>query len=138
MKLSKPILTETLHVAIGVLIGDALMCAVFALLGKFDLTVLWGALLGSVFAVGNFFLLGLSRQRGLEMGDMMPQHMKSSYSLRMFLYVIGIALAALLPCFHLIAAIIPLFFPRLTIFGMQLLGLYKPEKKNKEKGEDEP
>ena len=114
------------------------MCGVFALLGKFDLTVLWGALLGTAFAIGNFFFLGLSLQKGLEMGDQMPQHMQATYRLRMLLFVICIALGALLPCFHLIATIIPLFLPRIAIYGMQLLGVYKPDKKPAKKGDDEP
>ena len=64
--------------------------------------------------------------------------MRSSYSLRMFLLVLGLALAAILPCFNLLSAVIPQFFPRLTIFAMQLLGIYKPESKQTEKGEEEP
>ena len=138
MKISPTVLLETKRVGLGVLLGDVLICAVFALLHKFNYTVPLGALLGTVCAVGNFFLLGVSIQKGLDMGDAMQKYLKSSYALRMLMHLACIALAALLPCFHLIATIIPLFFPRLTILGMQLLGLYKPEKKNKEKGGDEP
>ena len=36
---------ETGHIAIGVLIADVIMCIVFALLKKFDYTVVLGALL---------------------------------------------------------------------------------------------
>ena len=46
MKIQKAVLTETKHIAIGVLIGDAVMCGVFAALKKFDYTVPLGALLG--------------------------------------------------------------------------------------------
>ena len=51
MKIQKAVLTETKHIAIGVLIGDAVMCGVFAALKKFDYTVPLGALLGTVFGI---------------------------------------------------------------------------------------
>ena len=68
MKIQKAVLTETKHITIGVLIGDAVMCGVFAALKKFDYTVPLGALLGTVFAVGGFFLLGMSIQAALGKG----------------------------------------------------------------------
>lgn len=103
------------------------MCIVFAILKKFNYTVVLGALLGSVFAIGNFFLLGLALQKALTLGEGASKYMHASYSRRMLLFVICIALAVLLPCFHPVAAILPLFFPRLVIFVMQALGMYKPE-----------
>ena len=45
MKVQKAVLKETGHIAIGVLIADVIMCIVFALLKKFDYTVVLGALL---------------------------------------------------------------------------------------------
>ena len=45
MKVQKAVLKETEHIAIGVLIADVIMCIVFALLKKFDYTVVLGALL---------------------------------------------------------------------------------------------
>ena len=45
MKVQKAVLKETGHIAIGVLLGDVLMCAVFAIVHKFDYTVVLGALL---------------------------------------------------------------------------------------------
>ena len=129
MKISPTVLLETKRVGLGVLLGDVLICAVFALLHKFNYTVPLGALLGSVCAVGNFFLLGVSIQKGLDMGDAMQKYLKSSYALRMLMHLACIALAALLPCFHTVAAIIPLFLPRLVILVMQLAGVYKTEEK---------
>ena len=135
MKISQTVLLETKRVGIGVLLCDVLMCIVFALLRKFDYTVVLGALLGTACAVGNFFLLGISIQKGLDMGDAMQKYLKSSYALRMLMHLVCIALAALLPCFHTVAAIIPLFLPRLVILVMQLAGVYKKEEK-KEGGDD--
>lgn len=48
MKVQKAVLKETEHIAIGVLIADVIMCIVFALLKKFDYTVvLWARWLGT-------------------------------------------------------------------------------------------
>ena len=130
MKIQKAVLQETLHIAAGVLIADVIMCVVFALCGRFDYTVILGALLGTVFAVGNFFLLGLTVQKAVEKGENVKRFMHSSYTGRMLLYVACIVMGVLIPCFHPLAAIIPLFMPQVVIFAMRLLGIYKPEKKN--------
>ena len=53
----KLVLHETAIVAIGQVICTAAMIGVFALLGKFDLTVLWGGILGAVLAIANFFFM---------------------------------------------------------------------------------
>ena len=146
MKIQEATKRETLHIAAGTLAFSAVMNGVFALLGRWDLTVLWGTLLGGGFAVLNFFLLGLTVQKMA--GD--PNEKKGklvlqlSYSLRMLanpgemigwmlaVVVLGVKLA----CFSWVATVIPLLFPRLTILAMQILGMYKPPK-NKEGG-DEP
>ena len=62
MKIQEATKRETLHIAAGTLAFSAVMNGVFALLGRWDLTVLWGTLLGGGFAVLNFFLLGLTVQ----------------------------------------------------------------------------
>ena len=62
MKVQKAVLKETEHIALGVLIAAVIMCIVFALLKKFDYTVVLGALLGTVIAVANFFFLGVTLQ----------------------------------------------------------------------------
>ena len=54
---------EIKRVSIGVLLGSALMVAVFAVLGRFTWPVLWGALLGDAVAIGNFVFLGISVQK---------------------------------------------------------------------------
>ncbi len=112
------------------MIADVIMCVIFALCGRFDYTVILGALLGTVFAVGNFFLLGLTVQKAVEKGENVKRFMHSSYAGRMLLYVACIVMGVLIPCFHPLAAIIPLFMPQVVIFAMRLLGIYKPEKKN--------
>lgn len=127
MKIQKTVIQETSHIALGVLIADIIMCAVFAVAGRFDYTVPLGALLGSLFAVGNFFLLGLTVQKAVEKGQDVKKFVRASYTGRMLLYVACIVLAVLVPCFQPVAAIIPLFMPQVVILVMRLLGLYRPE-----------
>ena len=128
MKVQKAVLKETGHIAIGVLIADALMCAVFAILHKFDYTVVLGALLGTAVAVANFFLLGLTLQKAVGMQEYAAKYVRQSYSLRMFFCFAGVIVSIVAPCFHPVAAIVPLLMPQIVIYAMRLLGLYKPDK----------
>ena len=48
---------EFLILGVGLALGLGLMLGVFALLKKFDLTVLWGGLAGVLLALLNFFLI---------------------------------------------------------------------------------
>ena len=63
MKLQKAVVDETRRIAIGSAIGTLIMLAVFAAIGRFDSTVVLGALLGYVTAVLNFFLLSVTVQQ---------------------------------------------------------------------------
>ncbi len=121
------ILKETKHIAIGVLIGDVIMCLVFVILKRFGISVILGAILGSVFAVGNIWYLGVSIKKTLEKGEGAQAYFRKTYMVRMLLHGVCIAIAALVPFIDTLAGIIPLFFPKLVIYAMQLLGMYKPE-----------
>ena len=55
----KLVLRETGVVAAGVLLGSILMVAVFALIGKFDLSVLLGGAVGALLSIGNFFFMAV-------------------------------------------------------------------------------
>ena len=66
MKIQAPVKQETQKIAVGVIILSAIMLIVFALIKRFDMTVLWGTLLGSGFAVLNFFLMALTVQQAAE------------------------------------------------------------------------
>lgn len=50
---------DTLTVAAGQALCAAAMVGIFALVGEFNLTVLWGALVGGAIAWANFFLMFL-------------------------------------------------------------------------------
>ena len=126
-KLDPVVRKETLRIGLGTVLCTAAMLRVFFLIGKFDLTVLYGGLLGGGFAVLNFFLLGLSVQRTTSQEDAKKAQakMQMSYTLRLLLMAAVVIVGIQLPCFHWVAVVIPLIFPRLIIF---FLGI-KPKRK---------
>ena len=116
-KLDPTVKKETLYILSCSLIFSALMQSVFLVCGFLSLKVLFGNLLGVATAVLNFFLLGLTVQSAIELEEKeIKSRMKASQSLRN-LMVFAVALIAYLlsDVFHLLAVVIPLFFPRLAI-----------------------
>lgn len=63
MKVEPAVRNETKKIAAGTGILTLVMLLVFTVLGKMHIGVVLGALLGSLAAIGNFFLLGLSCQK---------------------------------------------------------------------------
>ncbi len=138
MKVQETVKKETMHIAVGTLLLTAVMLLVFFVLGRLDQPVVLGALLGGGFAILNFFLLGLSVQKSVASGNVTRGKlmMTLSYSLRMLAMMGVVVLGLALPYFSWVTVVLPQLFPRLTIAGMQLLGMYKPEKKEEtEEGE---
>lgn len=111
---------ETGIVAAGVLFCTALMVAVFALLGKYDFSVLLGGAVGVLLAVGNFFFMAVSlsmaadkaENQEVKAGKVLAQ---SSYMIR--LLVLGVLLFACAKSglFNLFALVLPLIFVRPTL-----------------------
>ena len=93
-----------------------------------------GGALGAAYAVLNFYMLGVTVQRVADMADSGEQdekiakaRMKSSYTTRMVLMVGVVIVAFVLPFVDVLACIIPMLFPRLTILALQLTGKVKSE-----------
>ena len=133
MKIQPAVWKETGHIALGVALGDVVMLVVFAVLRRMDYTVLLGTLLGSVAAIGNFLLMGVSAQRAMEDPDRAKAMVQRSYTLRMLGLVAVMVLGVAAPCFHIIAVIVPILMPGIIIVVMRLLGLDKPKEKGGEK-----
>ena len=119
---------ETLYIAVWTLLLTALMEAVWLILGRWTLPVLWGGLYGAFFAILNFFLMGLTVQKavGKEEKDAATL-MRLSQAGRMLLLVLAGVAAAVIPVFDLIAALIPLFFPRIAVALRPLFDRKKQE-----------
>lgn len=126
-KPQQSIVKETKRIAVGTVIMLVVMLAVYAVLGKFTVGVLLGGLLGSVYAIFNFFMLGMTLQKAASMTDQQMAHMKvrSSYSTRMIGMLILAVVAFALPFVEGIPCLIALLFPRATIFVLQVTGQIK-------------
>ena len=118
----KIVYRETLTVLIGELICTAVMLAVFALLGRFDLTVILGSLAGMVLAVGNFFAMAITailagdKASGQDVASG-KKLIQMSYTLRLVVLFVLLFACAKSGLFNLFALVLPLTFirPALTI-----------------------
>lgn len=126
-KPQQSIVKETKRIGVGTIIMLVVMLAVYAVLGKFTVGVLLGGLLGSAYAIFNFFMLGMTLQKAASMTDQQMAHMKvrSSYSTRMIGMLILAVVAFALPFVEGIPCLIALLFPRATIFVLQVTGQVK-------------
>ena len=124
MKIQKAIWKETVHIAEGVVVLSVLMQLVFLLIGKWDMTVLYGTLLGSAYAIINFFVLGLTVQKVANEGNEKQgkNWMQFSYSCRMLGTVVIVFLGLSMPFFNWVAVFAPQLFPRITIAAMGFTG----------------
>lgn len=115
-KIDPTVLRETAYIAAFVSVFSVLMQAVFLLIGKWDYTVLLGNLLGALMAVLNFFVMGLAIQAALGKEEKeIRSRMRASQALRMVALFAVTALGVWLPCFHSLAVVIPLLFPRIAL-----------------------
>ena len=114
------------YVAIGQAVGLIAMYGIFALLSAFDMTVLWGGLVGAFLALVNFTAMVISAVRAsnkameqeVKAGQLMVQ---GSYLLRMVvLFVILFALVKTAK-FHAVSLVVPLIFIRPALSLGQLL-----------------
>lgn len=113
---------ETGIIAIGEVIGTALMFAVFALLGQFDRSVLLGGSISAVLTIANFFFMAVSATLAADkaQGEDVKGGsalMKGSYTIRMLaIFVILFACVKSGLC-NALASVIPLVFvhPIITI-----------------------
>ena len=115
-KIDKTVQKETGYIALWVLIFSILMQATFLVIGKWDLTVLFGNLLGGALAILNFFLMGIGVQKAVRKEEKEARDlMKLSQTLRSFLVLVVVIVGIVLHCFHTVAVILPLFFPRIAV-----------------------
>lgn len=125
----KEVLKQTGLIAIGQVVGTGVMFGVYALLQKFDITVVLGAVLGNLLAVGNFFFMAIIAVMAADRAEKQDvaggqKLVKASYPLR-FLVLAGVlALCAWKgkQWFDLLALVIPLAFVHITAM---LVGFFK-------------
>lgn len=110
-------LQQTRPVAVGQLLCSAVMIAVFALLGKYSLSVLLGGLAGAVLATANFFIMswvvGLASEKAAANDSVGGQKLiQLSYMGRMLAMFAILVLLAKSGLFHPLALVLPLAFTR--------------------------
>lgn len=123
----KFILKKTLIIAIGQVLCVAVMIGVFALLGRYDQSVLLGGVFGGIVAIGNFFVMAVCADLAAdkaEKGNIQGGQalIRASYIGR--LVVVAILLFALVKsglC-HVLAAVLPLIFNRPILTVSEFFG----------------
>ena len=118
----KIVLKQTALIATGEVVCVALMCGVYALIGKLSLSVVMGGLVGLVLATANFFFMAVvatlaadkAQAQDVEGGKKL---MKSSYPIRILVLAGLLILCAKSGFFDVVARVLPLLFvrPILTI-----------------------
>ncbi len=120
MDIRKFVLRQTGIIAIGEVIGTAAMVGVFALLGKFDMSILLGGIVGALAATGNFLAMAIgvnaaadkAQQQNVKGGQ---ATIKGSFLLRMaVLFLVLFAFAKSGLC-NPVALVVPLVFVRFTL-----------------------
>lgn len=133
MKLQPESKKELARIAGGTAICTAAMWVLFAafqVVGwvSFDSTVVLGGLIGAAVAVGNFAGICLMVQKVVDEKDEDRRKMmlKVSYNVRMLIQAVWVVIAIAAPWFQPFASVLPLFFPRVTIYYLQITGKYQP------------
>ena len=117
MDSKKIVYQETGIVAIGVLICTAVMIGAFALLGKYDTSVLLGGIVGALIATANHAVLVagvMIASKKAENQDTKGGQsvIQLSYMGRLLVLFLILVLCAKSEVFHLLALVIPLLFTR--------------------------
>lgn len=113
----KIVFKETAVIAAGQAICTAIMTGVFALLGKFDLSVLLGGIVGTLIAVANFFFMSLFADIAADKAEAQDvaggqKLIQLSYMGRMLGLFLVLVLCAKCGIFNLLALVLPLAFNR--------------------------
>lgn len=111
----KFILRQTALLALGEGICVAAMIGIFALLGYFDYTVILGAVVGTILALGNFFFMAIvsdaAADRAVEQDVKSGKgFMKLSYGTRLLIIGVILLLCGKSGHCNVIAMVCPLFF----------------------------
>jgi len=129
MKLQSASRREIKRIAFGTAVGGIVLVAAMYLLslmdiGRFDYTVLTGAIGGCIVAVINFTMMCITIQRAVNIGEQkaMKSFIQGSYNGRLLLQAGWIVAAYMIPWVNVFAAAIPLLFPNLMIFYLQARG----------------
>lgn len=124
---------ELTRIACGTAVCTAAMWVIFAALHlvgwvRFDSTVILGSILGAAVAIANFAGICVVVQKIIDEPDEKRRKAKLqlSHNARMLMQAVWVVVAIAAPCFQPFASVLPLFFPRITIYYLQITGKYQP------------
>ena len=120
MDVRKELLRQTGIVALGEALGVAAMMGIFALLGKFDMGVFWGSIVGGLVAIANFFVMAIGVNIAADKAQNQDVKggqaaIKGSYALRMIVMAVVLFAFAKSGICNVIALVVPLVFVRFTL-----------------------
>ena len=122
----KVVLRQTLAVTVGVLICTAAMVGVFAALGKFQLNVLWGALVGWLAISLNHLFLGITVCNAADRAERgetkAAQNMVALSSTVRLVAMGGAVVLAIVLGANAVAAALPLLFARPVLMVTEFFG----------------
>ena len=109
-------LRETIKIFKGIVVLDVIFIAIIYILGKFDIPMLQGILIGSVYALLNFRLIAVSLNRAVQMSPGRAQVFAGvSYVGRLALTAAIILAAIKVDYIIAFGVIVPMFFPKIII-----------------------
>lgn len=118
----KYVLNQTLVVLLGTLVGAALIVGIYALIGKFAVSVLLGVLVGTILSTANFFAMAMIATLAADRAEAQDvaggqKLIKGSYPIRILVLAVTLILCAKSGYFDVLAMALPLLFvrPILTI-----------------------
>ncbi len=117
-----------LKISIGSIVCSAIVAVVFIIIGQFDLSVVFGLLIGLVLSIGNFYAMSVTVAKALETGDEneAKKKIRNSYLIRTGIMVAVIAVSIIVKQINPIPVLLSVFYVRLTIF---ITGLFEKKKK---------
>ena len=126
MKLDPEVLDENRKMARDCLILTAVMAAGFLVARRFDLSVVWGLLIGYALAVGNFYFMSVGLTKALStdavrlMGEIVKEtaaktKIRQSYLIRTLVMLAVMAFSLWTERIHWVPVIASVFYPRIVL-----------------------
>jgi len=130
----KFVLKQTAMIAIGQALCVAAMIGIYALLGQFNMAVLWGSLVGGVLAIANFFLMAVGAMRAADKAQQQDVKggqatIKSSMLLRLALMALVLVAFSISGICNVLAMLLPLAFTRPILTLLDFFGKAGGDKK---------
>ena len=113
----KFVLKQTAMVAIGQAICVAAMIGIFALLGQFNMAVLWGGLVGGILAILNFLFMAVGAMIAADKAEKQDVKggqatIKTSMLVRLMLMALVLVAFSVSGICNALAMVLPLVFTR--------------------------